>query len=103
MFFRLTLLFPSFAPQTLVRGICDAVLSGSAEKRSSADFFGLVHSNTRKTGLSVLPCKGNYLRVMQELESMTYDAHETEMDTEKALKLLKVGSFTHERPTILVV
>ncbi|QDZ21073.1 VWFA domain-containing protein [Chloropicon primus] len=79
------------AQKTLVQNICDSILSGSPEKQLSS-FFGLVHSNTSKTALGVLPCKGNYLSLMESLESLTYNAEEdNSIDLSKSLRLLKLS------------
>jgi len=72
-----------------VRSICNAVLAGSAERKLSG-FFGLIHSNTSKTSIGVLPCKGSYLELMAEVDALNF-AQEDSIDLPKALKLLKLS------------
>ncbi len=92
------------AAQTLVQSVCNAVLCGSDERKAQA-FFGLIHSNARTTGMGLLPCKGNYLALMDQLEGGGLAVtQEGSLDLPRALKLLKL-SLKHQkaRPRVVAI
>ena len=78
------------AQKAFLRTVCNAVLCGSTERKLQPS-FGLIHSNSGRTGFSMLPCRANYLDLMKEVDNLSF-AQDESIDLPKSLKLLKVRS-----------